>query len=185
MYKVNDCVVYPGQGVAVIEDVTARQIGEKDVSFFKLRFLYRDMTILIPVDASGETSAMRPLCSKEGIKEVFNQIAQEPATPIKNYEFTPSSWNKRNKDYQLKIQGGKLIDLAQIYRDLMHMAKHKDLSFGEKNLLQISEELLVQEVIAVEHSTKEDVIRKLRRSFQQVTFSKVEAPRSASSSAAL
>lgn len=186
MYKVNDCVVYPGQGVAVIEDLINRNIGDRQIRFFKLKFLYRDMTILIPVDTKGETSAMRSLCSKEEIAELFHSLDQAPQTPQKNYEFTPSSWNKRNKDYQLKIQGGRISDLAYIYRDLMYTAKQKDLSFGEKNLLQIAEELLVQEVVAVEKVDKQSVLRKLRRSFQQAHFSKqLEGAHTGSSSPSL
>lgn len=167
MYKLEDKVVYPGHGVAVIENIIEKKVGDKSLSFFKLKFIYKDMTILVPVAATSYT--IRSLCSWKEIDQALTELSKPPKK-LETLDFTPSSWNKRNKNYQLKIQGGNLIDIIVIYRDLMVTAKYKDLSFGEKNLLQLAEELLLQEILEVKNLNRDIIIQELRRNFRQVSI---------------
>lgn len=53
-------------------------------------------------------------------------------------------------------------DLTEIYRDLRHISMHKELSFGEKNLLAQTEALLVEEIALVEQRLQERIIEQLR-----------------------
>lgn len=172
MYDRNTKVVYPGHGVAVIEAVIEKKIGDRSVTFFQLNFLYKDMTILVPVNS---TEGIRPLGTSEEIDSALSELGKVPQQ-LESSDFTPSSWNKRNKSYQLKIQGGKFIDIARIYRDLMHTAKYKELSFGEKNLLQVAEDLLLQEILIVKNKDRDVIVQELRNPFKQFTFVNQLAP---------
>lgn len=167
MYQLKDKVVYPGHGVAVIESIIEKKVGENNLSFFKLKFLYKDMTILVPIATTSYT--IRHLCSWKEIDLALGEL-NKPTKKLETLDFTPSSWNKRNKTYQLKIQSGNLLDIAVIYRDLMITSKYKDLSFGEKNLLQLAEELLLQEILEVKNQSRETIMQELRRPFKQVTL---------------
>jgi len=170
MFQLKDQVVYPGQGVAVIEEVMEKTVAGKTLNFFKLKFLFKDMTILIPVEGNSDSMGVRHLSTLEEIELSAKELLKAPKKAVDASDFTPSSWNRRNKDYQLKIQGGQLIEITGIYRDLMHIAKFKELSFGEKNLLHTIEELMVQEIGAVKKQDRNDVIRDLRAPFQQISF---------------
>ena len=79
-----------------------------------------------------------------------------------------SSWNKRNKQYQYKIKTGDILEISKIYRDLQCMSKEKDLSFGEKNLLNQTEALLVEEISAVKNLVEEQAIQTLRAIFMGI-----------------
>jgi len=50
MFIRNEKVVYPGHGVAVISAVIEKKIAGRVLQFFELRFLNKDMTILVPTD---------------------------------------------------------------------------------------------------------------------------------------
>lgn len=170
MFKVKEKVVYPGHGVAVIEETVEKTVAGNPINFFKLCFLYKDMTVLVPVNNAAHM-AIRHLSSQSEVKKAFNELYQPPERKLENLDFTPSGWNKRNKDYQLKIEGGALLDLAKIYRDLMFVAKQKELSFGERNLLQMTEDLLAQEIEIVTKSDRDAVLRQVRSHFKEyVTF---------------
>lgn len=160
MFNLHDKVVYPGHGVARISRVITKLVGELDASFYELVFLNKDMTILVPKD-SAEAVGLRPLSSHELIQDVF-AILTAPARRVQHCEFTASNWNKRNKEYQLKLKTGNLRDLCEIYRDLHSIASHKELSFGEKSLLQQIEVLLVEEISLVEDLGHEKTIEHLR-----------------------
>jgi CarD family transcriptional regulator len=166
MFKVKEKVIYPGHGVALIEEVVEKVVAGSKINFFKLQFLYKDMTVLVPVNNAPHV-AIRHLSSDSEIKKVFNELAKQPERKLESMDFTPSGWNKRNKDYQLKIEGGALIDLAKVYRDLMFVARQKDLSFGERNLLQIAEDLIAQEVEIVSQCDRPSVVRKIRSPFKE------------------
>lgn len=171
MFRLNDKVIYPGHGVAVIEEIIEKAVAGKKINFFKLNFIFKEMTILIPIDGKCSAAGIRPLCCEEDIKCSLRELGTKPARTLDSFDFTPSSWNRRNKEYQLKIQGGDLLAIASIYRDLMYISKQKDLSFGEKNLLHSIEELMVQEIQIVRGSEKEAVIQELRKPFQQHSYS--------------
>ena len=162
-YTVNDRVVYPGHGVAQISAVVKKSVGVDSVEFFELKFLNKDMTVLVPV-MSPEAVGIRPLSPAKRIHNVF-EILAEPAREISPYELTASNWNKRNKDYQSKIRRGDLIELSEIYRDLKHISQQKELSFGEKTLLAQTETLLAEEISLVEQVIPEQAVSQLRSHF--------------------
>ena len=66
------------------------------------------------------------------------------------------------KEYQLKLKTGTLRELSEIYRDLHFIAGHKELSFGEKHLLQQIESLLVEKISLVEQLGQEKTMEHLR-----------------------
>ena len=169
MFQLKDKVVYPGHGVAVIEEIIERNVAGADIKFIKLDFLFKDMTILVPiynVDAIGIRLPSSIAVVETTLKELYNK----PEKKLETLDFTPSGWNKRNKEYQLKIQSGNLLDLIKIYRDIMHIAQIKDLSFGERTLLQNIEELIVQELQVVKNIDRELIVQEIRSPFKQLFF---------------
>jgi len=169
MFELNDKIIYPGHGVAVVKEVTEKKVGETHVRFFKLRFLYKDMTILVPI-SNVKVIGIRYPSNEETANHAIDELNKKPVKSLKSIDFTPSGWNRRNKAYQLKIQSGQLVEVAKIYRDLMHVSIHKDLSFGERSLLQITEELLVQELQIIQNKDKEHVVQEIRNPFKQLLF---------------
>lgn len=166
MFKINEKVIYPGHGVAVVEGIVEKLVAENNIKFFKLRFLYKDMTVLVPVN-NVPHMAIRALTSRESVKEVLDELSKAPERKLESLDFTPSGWNKRNKDYQVKIQGGALMDLIKIYRELMFVAKQKELSFGERSLLQLAEDLIAQEVEVASSVNRDVVLRQIRSPFKE------------------
>lgn len=160
MFCLNEKVVYPGHGVARVQRIITKLVGGCEASFYELIFLNKDMTVLVPT-ANADAVGLRPLSSHELIQDVFITLTA-PARRINHFEFTASNWNKRNKEYQLKLKTGDLKELSEIYRDLHFISTHKELSFGEKHLLAQIESLLVEEISLVEELGQEKTIEHLR-----------------------
>jgi CarD family transcriptional regulator len=169
MFKLNDKVIYPGHGVAVVEEIAEKRVGESVVLFLKLAFLFKDMTILVPL-YNADSVGIRYPSDLEVVSLVMTELAKQPIRKLESIDFTPSGWNRRHKDYQSKIQSGKLLEVAKIYRDLMYVAQQKDLSFGERTLLQTTEELLLQEMQVILNKDRDYVIQELRSPFKQFIF---------------
>lgn len=169
MVLLNDKIVYPGHGVAVVDEIIDRSVAGVAIKFIKLNFLFKDMTILVPlynIDSIG----IRKQSSPEAVEAAMAELSRKPERKLETLDFTPSGWNKRNKEYQMKIQSGNLLDLVKIYRDLMHIAQMKDLSFGERTLLGSVEELIVQELKIIRDVDRELIVQDIRSPFKQLYF---------------
>jgi CarD family transcriptional regulator len=162
MFSVNEKIVYPGHGVAVVSQAMEKNIAGHKVSFFELAFLNKDMTILVPVNGLGSTG-IRRLSSSEKIDAVLQMLAQPTSKDFQ--ELVASNWNKRNKEYQNKLRSGSLYEIGYVYRDLKYIATKKELSFGEKNLLQQTETLLAQEISLVKNVHEDKAVEELRSFF--------------------
>lgn len=165
-FKIHDQVLYPAQGVAVVEDIVEKVVSGTAIQFYKLSFMYKDMTILIPVNNS-ESTGVRDLSSLEVIEEALEKLHQ--ASVEKKFfevDVSPSGWNKRHKDYQMRVQAGDFDSVLGIYQELMFIAQQKDLSFGEKNLLHSTEELLAQELMVTRGIDRSVALQTLRAPFK-------------------
>jgi len=170
MFVLDEKVVYPGHGVAKISRIFEKVISGVVTHFFELKFLNKDMTILVPVD-NLEIVGVRRLSSLDNVNDIFKMLA-EPFHTVHS-EAAPSNWNKRNKEYQGKLRTGNLYDICKIYRDLRHVSLYKELSFGEKALLQQTELLLAQEISLVKRVGEDTTIEQLRSMFTPVVYSSV------------
>lgn len=161
MFALNEKVVYPGYGVALVTKIIEKSIdGLPVVLFYELHLLQKNIKILVPME-SAEFVGIRKLESRETISKLMKELA-EPYAHATRGKYTINNWNKRNKEYQLKLRTGKLKDLSDIYKDLQYIAQSKELSFGEKNILQQTEALLAEEISIIEQKQADMTIEQLR-----------------------
>ena len=158
MFSLHEKVVYPGHGVAKIHRILKKLVDGAEASFYELVFLNKDMTVLVPTD-NADAVGLRALSSHEHVLGVFSYLTK--VSPDSS-EVACTNWSKRNKEYQLKLKKGDLRELCEIYRELHYISGHKELSFGEKNLLHQIEALLVEEISLVEDLGEEKTIEHLR-----------------------
>ena len=169
MFKLNDHVIYPGHGVARVADVIEKTVSGKTINFLMLSFIFKDTTILVPM-YNVATIGIRYPSSEQEVDLALYELSKQPEKKLESIDFTPSGWNRRFKHYQQKLQSGKLFDIAQIYRDLMYIAQQKDLSFGERGILQTTEDLISQEIQIVKNKDREVIVQLLRNPFKLLTF---------------
>ncbi|MCK5632778.1 hypothetical protein KAH94_03450 [bacterium] len=165
MFSLGDKVVYPGHGVAKISCIVEKIIAGNVSRFFELKFLNKDMTILVPI-SNLSSIGLRRLSSDKIIDDVF-EILSKPAKLC--HDSMLSNWNKRSKDYQNKLRTGDLYEICRIYRELNHLAARKELSFGEKTLLLQTESLLAEEISLVKDLGEEKAIARLRSLFVSIS----------------
>lgn len=165
MFVRNEKVVYPGHGVARVVRVVERQVGGQIAHFYELKFVNKDMTVLVPVD-SADAVGVRVLSSPNSIDLVFS-VLSEPKVTQTCHDRVLGSWNRRSKRYQRLLRTGDLVEIARIYRDLQLAGQHKGLSFGERTLLAQTETLLAEEIALVYNQVVEQAIARLRETFGQ------------------
>src|SRR3990167_1710676 len=165
MFLLNEKVIYPGYGVATIHRLVDRLMLGKKTNFFELKFDNKEMTVLIPEDRL-ESIGVRKLSTLPELTHMFELLSKFFVHDIIT-EHNASTWNKRNKEYQCKLRSGQLFQISAIYKELQLIALDKELSFGERNLFNQIEFLLIEEITAVkQNEAVEDVRLKLRHPFE-------------------
>jgi CarD family transcriptional regulator len=64
-----------------------------------------------------------------------------------------------------KIKTGSVFEVAEVYRDLLMLKVEKDLSFGERKMLDTARTLLVKEISIAKNIKEEQVEKDLERIF--------------------
>ena len=67
-FKVGDKVVYPNHGVGVIEQVTKKSVGDIVASFYCLRIISTDSTVMVPVGNTIAVGLRKVLTRREVVQ---------------------------------------------------------------------------------------------------------------------
>ncbi len=156
MFSVGDMAVYPAHGVGVIEAEEKKVIGGVEKTFYVMRILDNDMTVLIPKD-NIDRIGLRSIISKEEVEKVYDILRE------KKVSFTSQTWNRRYREYMEKIKSGSIFELAQVLRDLHLISHDKQLSFGERRMLDTAKNLLVKELSLAENKEEGEIEEKINR----------------------
>jgi CarD family transcriptional regulator len=149
-FKVGDLVVYPAQGVTEITGIETRDIEGIQHVFYVLRVLDSQKKILVPI-GKEDNVGLRHVMSVEERDEVFAILAQ------REIAFEQETWNRRSRRYMDKIGSGSPLQLAEVLRDFSVLKGRKILSFGERKMLELARNLLVQELCVSLEKSEEQV----------------------------
>ncbi|MBF0120969.1 MAG: CarD family transcriptional regulator [Desulfobacterales bacterium] len=139
-FDIGDLAVYPAYGVGRIVAIETKTINDEKQNFYILKVLEDNMVIMIPIK-NAESVGLRCLICENEVYKVYELIQNKKETPIDK-----QTWNRRYRDYMDKIKTGSIFEIAKVFRDLYLRRKTKDLSFGERKLLDTAQNLLVKEL---------------------------------------
>ena len=155
MFKVGDQAVYPAQGVGIVEAIESRQLCGQTHNYYILRIIDNDMTIMVPV-ANASQVGLRRLISRDNVPLVYDLLGEKRVGNL-----TISSWSRRQREYHEKIKTNNPLEVAQVLRELYLIREAKELSYGEKKVLDLARRLLVKELALAEGVAEETVCRRL------------------------
>ncbi len=158
MFEVGNLAVYPAHGVGRIESVEEKEIGGGTQRFYILRILDNGMIIMVPTD-NANIVGLRPVIAKDKVNDVY-AILRERDVVIET-----QTWNRRYRDYMKKIKTGSVFEVAQVLRDLYLLKLDKELSFGERKMLDTAQSLLVKEISIARQTSEEDVAKDVEQIF--------------------
>jgi CarD family transcriptional regulator len=138
-FNVGDNAVYPGHGVGKVTAIEAKEIFGKKHEFYTIQILENGMKIMIPKD-NVDSVGLRPIISREEAGKVI-EILKET-----NVKIDTQTWNRRYREYMEKIKTGSVYEIAEVLRDLFLLKVDKELSFGERKMLDTARNLLLKEL---------------------------------------
>jgi CarD family transcriptional regulator len=139
MFSVGDLAVYPAHGVGVIERIENQEISGCEQDFYVMRILDNNMIIMIPT-RNVNNVGLRELINETELPRLYS-ILEKRDVALDN-----QTWNRRYREYMDKIKTGSVFEVAEVYRDLLMLRVEKELSFGERKMLETARGLLIKEI---------------------------------------
>jgi len=158
MFKIGDVAVYPAHGVAVVENIENKEISGSSHIFYILRLLENDMTIMIPQD-NAPNVGLRGVIPRGEVSEVYKILKKKRTRAAKQ------TWNRRHRKYMEKIKSGSIYEIAEVLRDLYLLKLNKDLSFGERKVLDTARSLLIKELSIARRTGEKRIEREIEQIF--------------------
>ena len=158
MFNVGDLAVYPAHGVGVIEKIESQEISGCSQDFYVMRILDNNMIIMIPTQNVNNVG-LREIIGQNEVPKLYS-ILKKRDVIIDN-----QTWNRRYREYMEKIRTGSVYEVAEVYRDLLILKVEKELSFGERKMLDTARGLLVKEISLAKKVEEEQIEKDLDRIF--------------------
>jgi len=150
MFQVGDLAVYPAHGVGIIEKIESQEISGCTQDFYVMRILDNNMIIMIPT-TNVDHVGLRDIIPKTELPKLFSILKKRDVV------LDSQTWNRRYRDYMEKIKTGSVFEVAEVYRDLLILRYDKELSFGERKMLDTARTLLVKEISLAKEITETQV----------------------------
>mgnify|MGYP001430061600 CR=1 FL=1 len=149
-FKVGDKAVHPAHGVGEVTSIEKKEIAGTSKSFYILKILDTGMKVMVPTDAADRLG-LRQVISKRDAKKVLDILKSDEVA------VTSQPWNRRYREYMEMLKSGSPFEVAKVLRDLYRLKSDKELSFGERRLLDQARSLLITE-LALARKVKESKV---------------------------
>ena len=140
-FKIGDRIIYPNQGLAIIEDIQEENLYGENFQIYHVRILANNTLVLVPSSNTDEIGIRKPV-SEDSVEEMFRFLK-------KGRVDVTSDWKGRYKEHVNLMRSGTIFDMASVLKSLYYLSLIKPLSFREKKMLEKAKELLVAEISEV------------------------------------
>ena len=156
MFKVGKKAVYPAHGVVQVKAIESKEIYGTKKDYYILEVIDSDVTVMVPID-NAESVGLRHVISKSQITRIYKILKNK--SKGSGQPNGHQSWNKRYREYSDKLKSGDIFEVAHVLKDINLLQNAKDLSFGEKRIMDSALSLLVKE-ISIAKNLKEASVTK-------------------------
>jgi CarD family transcriptional regulator len=152
-FKVGDRVIYPNQGLGVIEDVQDQAYDGERFRIYCLRIKANNTLVMVPA-SSAEEMGIRKLINERTVKQIFDYLRKGAIEVSMN-------WKGRYKEHVNLMKSGTIFDMVAVLKSLYYLSLLKPLSFREKKMMEKARELIISEISAASSLSTTQIERKI------------------------
>ncbi len=167
-FVVGDSVFSPAHGLGEVVAIERRERdGDvRDVYVILILVQGTAIRIVVPVQAARTVGLRRPINRKTAASLLG--VFKERHSAVEGIP-----WVRQHRHYQQLLHSGSAEEVARVMRDLLRLRLRKDLSFGQRQLLDSARRMLVKEAALAFGDTEAGVERRFERAMRT---SAAEAP---------
>ncbi len=136
--KIGDKVIYPTQGLGVVEDIQVQSYYGETFKIYHLRILANNTLIMVPSSNAKEIGIRKPNGEKS-VKQLLDLMRKT------DFDIQ-TNWKGRYKEHQNLMKSGSLQDMVAVLKSLYFLSLSKPLSFREKKMMEKAKELVISEM---------------------------------------
>lgn len=146
-FQIGDKVVYPNQGVGIVEQISQRNLTGRDEMFYLLRLNGSSLRVMVPM-TNVTNVGLRRIVKTGQVGGILSYL-------VKGRCKSTPDWKGRFKENSEKMRNGSLQYVAEVLKSLLLLSQGKPLSFREKRMFDRAWALLVDEISAARGLSKE------------------------------
>ncbi len=149
LFQIGDYIVYPMHGAGIIKDIEEKEISGKKQHYYVIKMLISNMQVMIPTGKIS-SSSIRPVTDIIVLKHIIHIFQHGESDKL-------LPWKQRYKVNTDKMKTGKILEGAEVVRDLMRMKKEKALNTSEKKMLDDAHGFLISELGLIKGITENQI----------------------------
>lgn len=157
-FSVGDMAVYQGKGIGEITDIGKMEVAGASIEVYTLRLVESGTTIRIPTH-KADAVGLREIIDVDEVESVYDILR---AKAVRSGDKT---WNRRYRAYREKLRTGSVHEIARVLRDLYRLKNDKELSYGERQMLEEARNLLVKELSFATKRDEMEIVQELEDLF--------------------
>ncbi|MCB9667206.1 MAG: CarD family transcriptional regulator [Myxococcales bacterium] len=158
-FKVGDNAVHPAHGVGEVTSIEMREIAGHKKAFYIMKIYENGMKIMVPTDGA-QRAGLRAVISKRDASKVLEVLKSDEIA------VDAQPWNRRHREYMEMLTSGSPFQVAKVLRDILRIKCGKELSFGERRILDQAKGLLVRELALARKCTEAKIELDITRIFE-------------------
>jgi len=160
-FSIGDYAVYPAHGVGRIEAVETKSIMDEKMEFLVINIIDTGMNVLVPVRNINNVG-LRQVIKSSRVKDVYDVLKEKKRSVM------GPTWNRRYREYMEKIKSGSVFEIAEVLRDLIVLKREKELSFGERKMLDTAKTLLIKELALAKGVNEKKIEAEMLKIFSEL-----------------
>ncbi len=152
-FKIGDRIIYPNQGLAIIEDIQDELLYGERFQVYRVRILSNNTLVMVP-SANTEEIGIRPPIAEDSVEDIFKFLKKHQVA-------VSTDWKGRYKEHVSLMRSGTILDMACVLKSLYFLSLTKTLSFREKKMLEKVRGLLIAEISEVSDLSLQKIEQKL------------------------
>ncbi len=152
-FKVGDKVIYPNQGLGIIEDIQIEKYFGEEFQIYHVRIFGNNTLVLVPSSNADEIGIRKPI-TEDTIDKVFGFMRNGAVEVTMN-------WKGRYKEHIDLMKSGEVLDVALVLKSLFYLNLVKPLSFREKKMMEKAKDLIVAELSEVSSVPLQEIEKRL------------------------
>jgi CarD family transcriptional regulator len=136
--KIGEKVIYPNQGLGVVEAIHEEAYNGERFMVYNLRIIANNTLVTLPSATALEIGIRRPM-PEDSIRKIFQFMGDGDVD-------VSTDWKGRYKEHLNLMKSGTLFDMATVLKSLYYLSLQKPLSFREKKMMEKAKELIVSEI---------------------------------------
>ena len=159
LFEIGEWGVYPSHGVGQLTSIDSIEVNGDKVEFYVILFQKSKLLLKLPVK-KAISAGLRNVLNQEDLEQIFLNLSQKAKKKR-------MMWSKRAQEYEIKINSGDPMALAETLKELHKTGGTSMQSFSERQIYQKALERLATEISIAENADIEEVSKRIETTLQE------------------